>query len=137
MIPDPFSAVTVIKLTPVDTLVAQTVIVLKSVILSRTSNSTLPEPQKLVARLAKQLSGITNPKARASVYWLVGQFASDDKPPMHGIGWEGVAPWVPDILRNGVKGFVAEVRLPVFYRKQMHDQLSLTLLSRPLPSCKS
>ena len=70
----------------------------------------MPEPQKLVARLAKQLSGITNPKARASVYWLVGQFASDDRPPMHGIGWEGVAPWVPDVLRNGVKGFVNEVR---------------------------
>lgn len=102
-----------VKLTATDTLVAQTVIVLKSVILSRTPNSTLPEPQKLVARLAKQLNGITNPKARASVYWLVGQFASDDKPPMHGIGWEGVAPWVPDILRHGVKGFVNEVSLPI------------------------
>lgn len=92
-----------------DTLVAQTVIVLKSVILSRTPGSALPEPKTLVARLAKQLDGITNPKARASVYWLVGQFASDDAAPKHGLGWDGVAAWVPDVLRKGVKGFADEV----------------------------
>jgi AP-3 complex subunit beta len=96
-----------------DTLVAQTVIVLKSVILSRTPESSLPEPQNLVARLAKQLDGITNPRARASVYWLVGQFAASDVPPKHGLGWDGVAAWVPDVLRKGVKGFVQEVRITV------------------------
>jgi AP-3 complex subunit beta len=96
-----------------DTLVAQTVIVLKSVILSRTHGSSLPEPRNLVARLAKQLDGITNPKARASVYWLVGQFAGDDTPLKYGLGWEGVAAWVPDVLRKGVKGFVQEVSRPL------------------------
>lgn len=96
-----------------DTLVAQTVIVLKSVILSRTPGSSLPESQGLVARLAKQLDGITNPRARASVYWLVGQFAASDAPPKHGLGWDGVAAWVPDVLRKGVKGFVQEVRVGV------------------------
>lgn len=70
----------------------------------------MPEPQQLVARLAKQLDGITNPKARASVYWLVGQFAASDVPPKHGLGWDGVAVWVPDVLRKGVKGFVQKVR---------------------------
>lgn len=85
---------------------------LKSVILSlpthsATSADSLPDPQRLVARLAKGLDGITNSKARASVYWLVGQYASvqDNK----GMGWEGVAPWVPDVLRKGVKGFTTEV----------------------------
>ena len=87
---------------------------LKSVILSRaiSSRSTLPDPQRLVARLAKQLDGITNPQARASVFWLVGQFAGSDGSGsgMIGLGWEGVVSWVPDVLRKGVKGFVGEVR---------------------------
>nr|XP_019050399.1 AP-3 complex subunit beta [Kwoniella bestiolae CBS 10118]OCF29329.1 AP-3 complex subunit beta [Kwoniella bestiolae CBS 10118] len=98
-----------------DTLVAQAVIVLKSVILSSSTNSSssssLPSPQKLVAKLAKQLDGITNPKARASVYWLVGQFAACDpsqESEKKGLGWEGVELWVPDILRKGIKGFVNE-----------------------------
>ena len=86
---------------------------LKSVILSlpsysSTSANSLPDPQRLVARLAKGLDGITNSKARASVYWLVGQYArvEDNKC----MGWDGVASWVPDVLRKGVKGFAIEVR---------------------------
>ncbi|KAK8861597.1 hypothetical protein IAR55_002420 [Kwoniella newhampshirensis] len=99
-----------------DTLVARAVIVLKSVILSQTqantlSNASLPLPQRLVARLAKGLDGITNPKARASVFWLVGQFAASDlsdESSTRGLGWEGVALWVPDVVRKGIKGFVEE-----------------------------
>ena len=66
-----------------------------------------------MARLAKQLDGISNPQARASVFWLVGQFAASDgsSSTMMGLGWEGVASWVPDVLRKGVKGFIAEVGL--------------------------
>ncbi|WWC87906.1 uncharacterized protein L201_002806 [Kwoniella dendrophila CBS 6074] len=96
-----------------DSLVAQAVIELKSVILSSslTSTSTLPTPQKLVAKLAKQLDGIINSKARASVYWLVGQFAASDaakESEKQGLGWEGIELWVPDILRKGIKGFTDE-----------------------------
>ncbi|CAD6583371.1 MAG: AP-3 complex subunit beta [Tremellales sp. Tagirdzhanova-0007] len=95
-----------------DTLVAQAVIVLKSVILSRASSSSsaLPDPQRLVARLARQLDGITNPQARASVFWLVGQFAASDGSGdgLIGLGWQGVVSWVPDVLRKGVKAFVDE-----------------------------
>nr|XP_018264749.1 AP-3 complex subunit beta [Kwoniella dejecticola CBS 10117]OBR86907.1 AP-3 complex subunit beta [Kwoniella dejecticola CBS 10117] len=94
-----------------DTLVAQAVIVLKSVILSTSLGSALPSPQKLVAKLARQLDGITNPKARASVYWLVGQFAAAEpstESEKKGLGWEGVELWVPDILRKGIKGFTDE-----------------------------
>ncbi|WWC68617.1 uncharacterized protein I206_102547 [Kwoniella pini CBS 10737] len=94
-----------------DTLVAQAVIVLKSVILSSTLSSSLASPQKLVAKLARQLDGITNPKARASVYWLVGQFAANDpsaESEKKGLGWESIELWVPDILRKGIKGFTNE-----------------------------
>lgn len=95
-----------------DNLVAQAVIVLKSVILSQAtlSMSSLPDPHILVARLAKQLDRITNPKARTSVFWLVGQFAADvgSGKSMIGLGWEGIAPCIPDVLRKGVKGFVDE-----------------------------
>ncbi|KAK4688402.1 AP-3 complex subunit beta, partial [Tremellales sp. Uapishka_1] len=87
-----------------DTLVAQAVIVLKSVIPS------LPNPAKLVARLAKRLDGISNPSARSSVYWLVGQYAepvTGGELPL-GEGWVGVALWVPDLFRKAVKGFVDE-----------------------------
>lgn len=94
-----------------DALVAQSVIVLKSVILalpnSTVASSALPNPQRLVARLAKGLDGITNAKARASVYWLIGQYAGTDD--NKGMGWDGVVSWVPDVLRKGVKGFAQEV----------------------------
>ncbi|BEI85283.1 hypothetical protein CcaverHIS002_0506840 [Cutaneotrichosporon cavernicola] len=87
-------------------LVAQAVIVLKGVILQ---GVTLSSPERLVARLARQLDNITNASARASVFWLVGQFAADDGPDNTlGLKWDSVAPWVPDILRKGVKGFTEE-----------------------------
>lgn len=85
---------------------------LKSVILSLPSSTlatpgSLPDPQLLVTRLAKGLEGVTNAQARASVYWLMGQYATteDNK----GFGWDGVASWIPDVLRKGVKGFATEV----------------------------
>lgn len=85
-------------------LVAQAVIVLKGVILQG-----ITAPERLVARLARQLDNISNASARASVFWLVGQFAADDGPDNTlGLKWDGVAPWVPDILRKGVKGFTGE-----------------------------
>ncbi|TXT12874.1 hypothetical protein VHUM_01275 [Vanrija humicola] len=89
-------------------LVAQAVIELKGVILSQAAVSS-STPQNLVARLAKQLDNITNPSARASVFWLVGQFAADDSADTtFGLKWPGLAPWVPDVLRKGVKSFITE-----------------------------
>ncbi|EJT48056.1 golgi family to vacuole transport-related protein [Trichosporon asahii var. asahii CBS 2479] len=88
---------------PRPALVAQSVVVLKGIVLA----AAVPNPQKLVARLARQLDNITNPAARASVFWLVGQFASDPSADAV-VGWEGVAPWVPDVLRKGVRGFTGE-----------------------------
>lgn len=88
---------------PRPTLVAQSVVVLKGIVLA----SAVASPQKLVARLARQLDNIVNPAARASVFWLVGQFAADPAADAV-VGWEGVAPWVPDVLRKGVRGFMGE-----------------------------
>lgn len=87
-----------------DNLVAEAVIALKSVILAGHSSTT--NPAVLVARLARQLPSITNSRARASVFWLVGQYAADASSL---VGWEGVHAWVPDVLRQGVKGFADEV----------------------------
>jgi AP-3 complex subunit beta len=110
--------------------VAASVIELKSVALSNTSS--LPEPQKLVARLARSLDGISNASARASVFWLVGQFAAAEDKAVMGLGWEGVAPWVPDVLRKGIKGFSTEVG----YSLRQSD-VSAEESSRPLPSYRS
>lgn len=68
------------------------------------------DPRRLVARLAKQLPSIASARARASVFWLVGQYAASDVGGNnHGLGWEGVQAWVPDVLRQAVKGFAEEV----------------------------
>ena len=97
-----------------DNLVAEAVIALKTVILalpaSVLADANTPTPARLVARLARQLPTVSNPRARASIFWLVGQYAESDTPPNMGIGWEGVQPWVPDVLRLAIKGFKEEVR---------------------------
>jgi AP-3 complex subunit beta len=53
---------------------------------------------KTVIRLAKGLDTATNPQARASIIWLVGEFA--------GVGGEDNI--APDVLRILVKGFATE-----------------------------
>jgi AP-3 complex subunit beta len=94
-----------------DNLVAEAVIALKTVILALPASvlDNAVTPARLVARLAKQLPTISNARARASIFWLVGQYAGSDTPPSMGIGWEGVQAWVPDVLRQAVKGFKEEV----------------------------
>ncbi|KAK5754652.1 AP-3 complex subunit beta [Elasticomyces elasticus] len=63
-------------------------------LIQRTPN----EHRKTVVRLAKNLDHLTSPTARASIVWLVGEFAGQD------IG-EGVA---ADVLRILLKGYVGE-----------------------------
>lgn len=53
---------------------------------------------KTVIRLAKNLDNTTNPQARASIIWLVGEYASLPEE-------DNIA---PDVLRILVKGFVGE-----------------------------
>jgi hypothetical protein len=60
--------------------------------------------RKTVIRLAKNLDTLTSPQARASVVWLVGEYAAgqDDE---GGDGSKGIA---ADVLRILVKGYVDE-----------------------------
>lgn len=94
---------------PRSALVARAVLELKGIVLA----SAVAAPQALVARLARQLDNIAHPAARASVFWLVGQYAADTSgekrdPAVAAAAWDGVAPWVPDVLRRGVRGFAGE-----------------------------
>ena len=58
-----------------------------------------PTPHRnTVIRLAKNLDTATNPRARASIIWLVGEFAGID-------GENNIA---PDVLRISAKGFADE-----------------------------
>ncbi|KAF2834445.1 ARM repeat-containing protein [Patellaria atrata CBS 101060] len=57
--------------------------------------------QSIVIRLAKNLDTLTNPYARASIIWLVGEFAGID--PENNIA--------ADVLRILVKGFVDEAEV--------------------------
>lgn len=56
------------------------------------------EHKKTVTRLAKNLDSLTSPTARASIIWLVGEFAGPQ-------GTEGIA---PDVLRILVKNYADE-----------------------------
>ena len=110
-------------------------IVLKSVILSLTPSTTANgsithEPRRLVTRLAKSLDTISNSRARASIFWLVGQFAESDEGGENGSSWDGVAAWVPDVLRKGVKGFIDEVSMIVFDSRDptLHVQADIVKL---------
>lgn len=57
------------------------------------------EHKRTVTRLAKNLDSLSSPTARASIIWLVGEFASNDDPE------EGIA---ADVLRILIKGYVDE-----------------------------
>nr|POE72366.1 ap-3 complex subunit beta-1 [Quercus suber] len=57
------------------------------------------EHKQTVIRLAKNLDLLTSPTARASIIWLVGEYASSDDPE------EGIA---ADVLRILIKGYVDE-----------------------------
>ena len=73
-------------------LVAEALTVIRHLIQQEPSSHT-----KTVIRLAKNLDTMANPLARASIIWLVGEFAGVDE--------ENIA---PDVLRILVKGFADE-----------------------------
>lgn len=93
--------------------VGSAVVVLKSLIQSSaTSIDSTSSSAKLVSRLVKSLDPITNPSARACVFWLAGQYASQEgsNGEVYGVTeFEGLAKWAPDTLRKAAKGFMQEV----------------------------
>lgn len=78
---------------PDGNLVAESLTVIRHLIQQDPSSHT-----RTIVRLAKNLDTITNPQARASIIWLVGEFAgvADE---------ENIA---PDVLRILAKGFASE-----------------------------
>lgn len=62
-------------------------------------------PISIISHLARKISDINHPHARACVVWLVGQYAASDE---KGPGPEGVASWAPDVLREMTKNFGQE-----------------------------
>lgn len=101
-----------------DIIVANAVIVLKMLVqanIQRQQNipSAVYSPISIISRLAYRIDEIHNPKARACIVWLVGQYAADESSSAENGksqgGPEGIAPWAPDILRKTASSFLQEV----------------------------
>jgi AP-3 complex subunit beta len=68
------------------------------------------KPAEIVESLAAQLDDVRHPRAKACVFWLVGQYAADESGVV-GPGISGLASWAPDVLRRAVKSFSDDVSL--------------------------
>jgi vesicle coat complex subunit len=82
-----------------------------------------------VIRLAKNLDTATNPRARASIIWLVGEFAGID-------GENNIA---PDVLRILAKGFAdeaepAKLQIVLLAAKVYLHHLNRTAIEPPKPT---
>jgi len=62
-------------------------------------------PAEIVESLAAQLDDVRHPRAKACVFWLVGQYAADESR----IGAPGIYSWAPDVLRRAAKSFSDDV----------------------------
>ncbi|KAH9943703.1 adaptin N terminal region-domain-containing protein [Amylocystis lapponica] len=94
-----------------DIVVANSVLVLKSLVQSRLHQRTsaadhhpVTSPLAIIERLAYRIDEIHHPKARACVLWLVGHQTNGAR----GTSIEGIAPWAPDVLRKAAKSFQQE-----------------------------
>lgn len=74
-------------------------------------------PTEIVASLAQQLDSVRHPRAKACVFWLVGQYAVMNQEEIEKVGGlpndqiPGMAIWAPDVLRRAVKSFTQDVRI--------------------------
>lgn len=74
-------------------------------------------PSEIVASLAQQLDSVRHPRAKACVFWLVGQYAVTNQEDIEKLGdlqngqIPGMAVWAPDVLRRAVKSFNQDVRV--------------------------
>lgn len=90
-----------------DATVAQAVIALRSLVQSLPGRDSA---SSLVLSLTRRLSFIHGEDARASVFWLGSRYGigGDDTGSRHS-GFDGIAIWAPDLLREGVRYFMSEV----------------------------
>lgn len=113
--------------TPVDCVVANAVVELKSLVQTQMQGATHAGPSStpltIVERLAYRIDEIRHAQARACIVWLVGQYAADDSP---SAVVEGVVPWAPDVLRKIAKSFRDEARVkhaPPISRARSHFRI--------------
>jgi len=83
-------------------------VILRSLIKSTENRSAASH---LVAKLCQLLPLIRGEDARASIYWLGTQHAATQPNDSGSEAFPNVAVWAPDLLRNGVRGFVTEASL--------------------------
>jgi AP-3 complex subunit beta len=74
-------------------------------------------PTEIVASLAQQLDAVRHPRAKACVFWLVGQYAVTNQEEIENVSGlphgqiPGMAIWAPDVLRRAVKSFTQDVSI--------------------------
>jgi AP-3 complex subunit beta len=77
-----------------------------------TLTETSPQsPLTIISHLARRVDSVRHPQARASVFWLVGQYSA--LPSDEGSLDTNVTKWAPDVLRKAVKSFCQEVPVVV------------------------
>jgi len=81
----------------------------------------IQRPAEIVESLAAQLDNVRHPRAKACVFWLVGQYAADESG-LGGSGIPGLVSWAPDVLQRAVKSFSDDVCL--FY--SLTSQLTIS-----------
>ncbi|KAI0806028.1 adaptin N terminal region-domain-containing protein [Irpex lacteus] len=99
-----------------DVVVGNAVIVLKQLVQLNMQNQQSPStsysPLSIISRLAYRIDDVRNPRARACIIWLVGQYAATDPSTAPAgepqVGPEGIASWAPDVLRKTTKSFLQE-----------------------------
>ena len=100
-----------------DVVVGNAVIVLKQLVQLNMQRQQMPStsysPLSIISRLAYRIDDVRNPKARACIIWLVGQYAATELGASPSaelqVGPEGIASWAPDVLRKTAKSFMQEV----------------------------
>lgn len=113
----------------VDSTVATAVLVLQTLVRSPSFPITASRAN-VITRLASYLytGKVTDPVARSTVYWLVGQFAAEGL--LEGCG--------PDVVRLGAKQFAEEASLLILRQvEQLLTAYSRSLRRRFPPSCSS
>ncbi|KAF5327542.1 hypothetical protein D9619_004173 [Psilocybe cf. subviscida] len=121
------SALMTMLKSPHDTVVSSAVTVLKHLVQTQLSNNHTSAgttaPLDIIAHLALRIDDIKHAQARASIVWLVGQYASSvdassasssfTSLPGVGLGSppEGLAPWAADVLRKLARSFATEASL--------------------------
>lgn len=85
-----------------DSVVAESVVAIRRLLQQRPNESVM-----MITQLTKALDEITEPLARANIFWLVGQYCSQ------------LLLVAPDVLRKAAKTFCSEVQKDVWQQMML------------------